>query len=188
MTLAVSAVAGCAGTTPDVGAEFDKTHPPVPFSVTEGTAFDLGEGQDTVRLTVMHISEFDQTPEHFPRLRIAMRSENTSDRTLNNPDLQLHCDESPVGGEWYGGSTWEIDAILKSGETREGEVYIGFPPKTDRSQYAVASCTNAYIAITGTRWNDRQTFEARITVPPEVIQAAIDAPIGEHLPRPRPQN
>ena len=187
--LALVVVAGCAiEATEATGKDtaFDQTHPAVPFSVTADVPFDLGEGKDALRVTVLNVSAFDQTPEHFPRLRVAMRSENDSDRTLSNPDIQLRCDESTIGGEWYGGSTWEIDALLRAGESREGEVYVGFPAKSPDSQYSVASCTNGYLAITGTRWNDRQTYEARMVVPPEVIEASIDAPIGQHLPRPRP--
>lgn len=178
---------GCTIEASNKDTAFDTTHPPVPFEVAMTTPFDLGEAPDAVRITVLNVSAFDQTPEHFPRLRVAMRSENDSDRSLANPDIQLHCDESPVGGEWYGGSTWEINAVLRSGETSEGEVYVGFPAKGELSQYPVASCTNAYLTLTGTRWNDRQKYEARLTVPTDVIDAAIDAPIGVHLPLPRPQ-
>lgn len=181
-------VGGCTIEATANDTEFDTTHPAVPFNVTVDVPFDLGEGGNALRVTVMSISPFDQTPEHFPRLRVAMRSENDSDRTLDNPDVQLHCDESSIGGEWYGGSTWEIQAGLRSGESREGEVYVGFPAKAEDSQYSVASCSNAYLSITGIRWNDRQTYEARIVVPPEVIDGAVDAPVGEHLPRPRPQS
>lgn len=184
--IAVLAGASCAQNTVQFRPDFDTVTDPVPFDVKLGDSFDLGDPGNVIRLVILNIDAFDQTPERFPRLRVAVRSENVSDRTLNNPDVQLFCDEATSGGGYHGGSTWEMNAVIKPGEFREGELYLGFPPKDSNPQYSIASCSNPRIIFTGTNWNTRQQFQARFEVPVEVIDAAIEARIGVNLPLPPP--
>lgn len=137
-----------------------------------------------VEVTVLSIDAFDRSPEGFPRLQVAVRSENTTFGPVRNPDAELVCDEVPVGGEWWNGSTWEANSLLGPGEVNEGLVYVGFPSLADRPEYPVPTCTNARAVLTATDVTDRSETQLVYPVEAEVIDAAIDALLGNPLPLP----
>jgi hypothetical protein len=137
-----------------------------------------------VDITMMTVDPYTQTPTGFPRLVVAVRSENTTDRMLRNPQVELQCDEAADGGEWYNGSTWEADGLLPAGNVNEGQLYLGFPSKRGAPDYPVPTCTNPQIVMTLT--NDATLQQHVITYPVDltVIQQAIEAPLGPELPLP----
>jgi hypothetical protein len=179
VALALGAV-GCSRTkaTPDDAAPL-----PAPTVAT-------GEiGQTTnlmgVDITLMSVDSYTQTPKGFPRLVLAVRSENTTDRALRNPQTELRCDESPDGGDWYNGSTWEADGLLPAGNVNEGQLYVGFPSKPGtRDNYAVAACTNPQVVMTLMEDSTLQQHILRFAVDPSVVAKAVDAPLGPELPLP----
>ena len=176
VAIAFSAI-GCSKTqaTPDAAA-------PLP-TPTQGRG-QLGStiSMMGVDVTMMSVVAYTQNPSGFPRLVVAMRSENTTDRMLRNPAAELQCDEGPDGGDWYNGSTWEADGLLPAGNVNEGQLYLGFPAKPGASGYPVPTCTNPQIVMTLTDDSTRQQHLIKFAVDPSVIQNAIQAPIGPELP------
>ena len=147
---------------------------------TVGTPVDLFG----VDFDVLSIAEFEQSPEAFPRLRMTIRTENTTEKSLRNPDVKLWCDEATEGGEWYMGSTWEANALLPPQEVNEGEIYVGFPRKPDADRYPVPTCTNPRVVVTATDTTDRRRQVATYRIDPDLIETAIAAPRGRPLPLP----
>jgi hypothetical protein len=137
-----------------------------------------------VKLTMMTVDPYTQNPKGFPRIVVAMRSENTTDRMLRNPDAELRCDEAPDGGEWYSGSTWEADGLLPAGNVNEGQLYLGFPAKSGTTDYPVPTCTNPQIVMTLTNDSTLQQHVVKFPVDGNVVQQAIGEPIGPELPLP----
>jgi hypothetical protein len=135
-----------------------------------------------VAITMMSVDAYTQNPSGFPRLVVAMRTENTTDRALRNPQAELQCDEGPDGGDWYTGSTWEADGILPAGNVNEGQLYLGFPAKQGASGYPVPTCTNPQIVMTLTDDSTRQQHLIKFAVQPSVITDAIAEPLGFELP------
>ena len=141
-----------------------------------------------IMTTVVAIDSFDQSPGGFPRLRLTMRTENTTSTIAENPNVALHCDEAKAPGDWYLGSTWEANGLLPAGTVNEGQVVIGFPAKEGTTRYPVPSCTNAVVLITGVNPRDRtQSSTVRYPVPATTIDASIAALRGPGLPL-RPRN
>jgi hypothetical protein len=163
--------------TPDAGAALD---PPTEERGTIGDTVEL-EGVD---VDVLTLDSFDQSPQMFPRIRLTVRSENTTSRMVRNPDMELWCDEAEVGGEWYLGSTWEANGLLPGGGVSEGEIYLGFPPKPDADRYAVPTCTNARVKMISTNEGDRSQRVIVYPVDSEIIDEAIAAQVGRALPLP----
>jgi hypothetical protein len=137
-----------------------------------------------VDITMMTVDPYTQTPTGFPRLVLAVRSENTTDRMLRNPQAELRCDEAADGGNWYNGSTWEADGLLPAGNVNEGQLYLGFPAKRGSSDYPVPTCTNPQIVMTLTNDSTLQQHMIKFPVDLSVIQEAIQAPLGLELPLP----
>jgi hypothetical protein len=131
---------------------------------------------------MMSVDAYAQNPAGFPRLVVAMRSENTTDKMLRNPAAELQCDENTDGGDWFTGSTWEADGLLPAGNVNEGQLYLGFPPKPGASAYPVPTCTNPQIVLTLTNDSTRQQHLIKFAVEPSVITDAIQAPLGLELP------
>jgi hypothetical protein len=146
----------------------------------------IGRSEDLfgVALVVTGITEFSQSPKGFPRLAVALRSQNTTLRPGRNPVVQLHCHEAAAGGDWYAGSTWEANGYLDPGEVDEGVIYVGFPAKTSNPSYSVARCTDAEVVVTATRDSDRARIIVSVPVPPPPIGKAIDQPRGPEMPLP----
>jgi hypothetical protein len=137
-----------------------------------------------VNVTMMTVDAYTQTPTGFPRLVVAVRSENTTDKMLRNPDTELQCDEASQGGDWYNGSTWEAGGLLPAGNVNEGQLYLGFPAKPSSDNYPVPTCTNPRIVMTLTDDSTLQQHVIRFPVDVAVIQQAIEAPLGPNLPLP----
>jgi hypothetical protein len=137
-----------------------------------------------VDLTVMTIDAYTQTPTGFPRLVLAVRSDNTTDKMLRNPDAELDCDEASQGGDWYNGSTWEANGLLPAGNVNEGQLYLGFPSKPSSTDYPVPTCTNPRIVMTFTDDETLQQHVVKFPVDLTVVQEAIAAPLGPELPLP----
>ncbi len=137
-----------------------------------------------VHVTMMTVDPYTQTPTGFPRLVVAVRSENTTDRMLRNPKTELQCEEGAGGGEWYNGSTWEADGLLPPGNVNEGQLYLGFPAKRGAPDYPVPTCTNPQIVMTLTNDSTLQQHVVKFPVDLKVIQEAIQAPLGPELPLP----
>ena len=150
----------------------------------QGGALGVGIDHFGVDVNVLRIESFDQSPDAFPRLRAIIRSENTSELMARNPAVELWCDESEEGGEWYLGSTWEAYALLPPAEVTEGEIIFGFPHKPESDRYSVASCSNARVKVIAEKTSDRQESIAVYALEPEIIDEAIDAPRGRRLPLP----
>jgi hypothetical protein len=112
-----------------------------------------------------------------------MRSQNTTLDRKRNPDVSLHCEEAPKGGDWYAGSTWDINGQLAPGAVDEGVLYVGFPHKAE-PRYPVARCTDAHLVVTGTRSADRAKISVTVPVPAATISKAIDQPRGRPMPLP----
>jgi hypothetical protein len=150
----------------------------------QGGALGVGINHFGVDTNLLRIESFDQSVDAFPRLRVILRSENLTDQVMRNPAVELWCDESEDGGEWFLGSTWEAHALLPPAEVSEGEIIVGFPHKPESERYPVASCSNARVKVIGENTADRQQSVAVYAVEPEVIDEAIDAPRGRQLPLP----
>ena len=146
----------------------------------------IGKPEDLfgVKVSVVRIEAFSQSPESFPRLRVTMRSENQSEFDQQNPDVQLKCDESDKGGDWFLGSTWEPSGRLAKGVVNEGMVILGFPHKPSNPRYALPNCTNARVELTA---NEPGTFASVVVAYPVGADIAADAerqPLGPSLPLP----
>jgi hypothetical protein len=143
-------------------------------------ALDLGG----VVVTIRSIEVFTRAPTGFPRLKINLRSTNTSTIRRFNPSVRLFCHESPRAGDWHLGSTWEPEGLIGAGEILEGVLYVGFPAKADDGQFAVATCTDASLHLISDRSVTGQPRERQVPVPPNLITAALVAPLGEQLRSP----
>ncbi len=137
-----------------------------------------------VSVQVVDVTDFSQSPEAFPRLQVTMRSENTTLRRGNNPDVRLYCEEAKDGGDWYAGSTWEANRLLEPGVVDEGVIYVGFPGKEDNDRYPVPRCTSPRLVLTATQWSNRAKLIVSVAVSAETITKAIDRPRGPQLPLP----
>ena len=159
-----------------------------PFVQPEERRGTLGETETLadVDVNVLLIESFEQSVNHFPRLKLTVRSENSSSRMLRNPDMELWCDEAEEGGEWFLGSTWEANGLLPGGGgVSEGEIFLGFPPKPDAERYPVATCTNARVKMIATNEADRSQEVVVYPVSSAIIKEAIDAPVGRAMPLPQ---
>ena len=137
-----------------------------------------------VSLDVLAIGSFDRSPEQVPRIKVTLRTENTSTAARRNPALELHCQESQLLGVWFAGSTWEPGYLLPVNEVNAGEVMLGFPPKPENPQYPVAGCTNAtLVAIMGDPVGDRK-LRVVYPIPASVITESLQRPVGPNLPLP----
>lgn len=177
MIAAVTLVAGCTKESPP-NAALDSGP-----SVRAGV---IGKPEDLfgVRVSVVRIEVFSQSPDSFPRLRVTMRSENQSSFDQQNPDVQLKCDESRDGGDWFLGSTWEPSGRLAKGVVNEGMVIVGFPHKPANPRYVVPNCTNARVQLMA---DEPGTFRSVIVDYPVGADISADAerqPLGPNLPLP----
>ena len=172
------------GCTEEIGPRPDLDPPDVTRSGSIGTAEDFF-GMST---RVVDVATFSQTPNGFPRLAVTLRSENTTDRRSQNPDIQLKCDESPTGGDWYRGSTWEPSGLVDAGSVNEGIVYIAFPAKPGNLRYSVPTCTGAQLMVTGTDMPTRARVIVGYPISADVINEAVNQPQGPSLPLPQRTN
>ena len=174
--LAVVVAAGCS-----------KEAPPDPALDPEPVHRDgsVGRAEDLfgVSVEVMGVEEFTQSPDGFPRLAVSMRSHNTTLDRKRNPEVALHCKEAQKGGDWFSGSTWDVNGQLAPGAVDEGVLYVGFPHKSE-PRYPVARCTDARLLVTGTRTSDRAQIVVSVPVPAPTISKAIDQPRGRPMPLP----
>ncbi len=146
----------------------------------------IGKSEDLfgVEVSVVRIDAFSQSPESFPRLRVTMRSENRSAFEQQNPDVQLKCDESKDGGDWFLGSTWEPSGRLAKGVVNVGLVIIGFPHKPDNARYVVPNCTNAHVQLTASKPGSFQSLVINYPVGADIAADAERQPLGPALPLP----
>lgn len=156
-----------------------------PFAAETRTGV-IGRTEDLfgVKFNMNDLTVFSQSPTAFPRLRLAVRSENTSGRDQQNPDVQLVCDESPQGGDWYSGSTWEPNGLLANGLVNQGEVIVGFPRKPQNPRYVVPDCTAAHVSVIATDPGNGGTLTVNYPVGADLIAEAVRAPIGPGRPLP----
>lgn len=170
-------VSGC---TKEAPPDADVDAKPV---VREGV---IGKSEDLfgVEVSVVRIEAFSQSPESFPRLRVTMRSENRSTFEQQNPDVQLKCDESKEGGDWFLGSTWEPSGRLAKGVVNVGLVIIGFPKKPDNERYVVPNCTNAHVQLIASKPGSFQTIVVNYPVGADIAADAERQPLGPSLPLP----
>ena len=146
----------------------------------------IGKSEDLfgVEVSVVRIEAFSQSPDAFPRLRVTMRSENRSAFEQQNPDVQLKCDESKEGGDWFLGSTWEPSGRLAKGVVNVGLVIIGFPHKPNNERYVVPNCTNAHVQLTASKPGSFQTLVVNYPVGADIAAEAERQPLGPSLPLP----
>lgn len=179
LVLAVASLAGCTDEAPP-----DPKLDPEPVE-REGA---IGQPEDLfgVEVEVVAVSEFSQSVDGFPRLAVSMRSNNATLDRKRNPFVELRCEEARKGGDWFAGSTWNVNAQLAPGATHEGVLYVGFPHK-EEPRYPVARCTDARLVITGIRSADRAKVIVSVPVPAATISKAIDQPRGRPMPLPNRQ-
>ena len=173
-----------AGCTEEAGPQPDLDPPDITRSGSIGTTEDFF-GMST---KVIDVVTFSQTPTAFPRLAVTLRSENTTDRRSQNPDVQLQCDESATGGDWYRGSTWEPSGLVDAGSVNEGIVYIAFPAKPGNNKYSVPTCTGARLVVTGTDMSTRARVIVDYPISADIINEAVNQPKGPSLPLPQRTN
>lgn len=150
--------------------------------VTKSGALGNDVSAGGVMATVVDILPFDQSPSGVPRIQLVMRSENLTDHEVDNPDLDLRCDESPKNGDWYRGSTWEPNQLLPVNRVAQGEVVVGFPLRAKSSDYPVVTCTNPRVRLTLRGVRDEPPVAYDYPVPAEVIAEALRRPRGTTLP------
>lgn len=175
-------VSSCVSTD-EVGGKFNPTPSTAPPPTEQGT-LGVDVAGPSVSATVYAITPFEQSIQNVPRIKVSVRAENTSSAAQENPDLLLYCDESPHGGDWYEGSTWEPAGLLPVNAISQGEVIIGFPLKGDNPEYHVVSCTNPTVRMTITTSGSRERLVVNYPVEPEVITDALRAPRAPLLPLP----
>jgi len=137
-----------------------------------------------VDVVVTDLTSFTQSPGSVPRLVLSIRSENRSGRDQQNPDVQLRCKESPEGGSWFSGSTWEPNGLLADGIVNEGQVIVGFPSKPENPRYVVPTCTTARVQVLATDSDTGRRIALEYAVGADVVDAAVRAPVGPGLPLP----
>ncbi len=179
LALAVGVAGSCAGTK-DAPSTVELDPPPVFRSGSVGTEESLGG----VDVTVVRVDAFTKSPQGFPRLAVTVRSRNSGTIRRENPDLQVRCDESPRGGDWFLGSTWEPSSLIDGGGRSEGVAYLGFPSKPENDRFTVPTCTGPKLTFIRLDDTTDQRIEVSIPVPDSVIAEAIDAPAGPALPLP----
>lgn len=171
---------GCVSTE-EVGGSDNPTPPTTTVVPTVGsTGTDVTAAG--VVATVVDIAPFDQSPVGVPRIAAVMRSENLTDHVTHNPDVTLRCDETSETGDWYRGSTWEPNTVLPVNVVSQGQVIIGFPPKSDNPEYPVVTCTGAALRMTIEGVRGEPSTVVDIPVPDEVLRAAVLRPRGPTLP------
>jgi len=156
-----------------------------PPDVTRSGAVGVAEDFFGVSARVIDVVTFSQTPTAFPRLAVTIRSENLGTKRSQNPDVQLVCDESRTGGDWYRGSTWEPSGLLDAGTVNEGVVYVGFPSKPEDDKYSLPTCTRARLVLTGTEMSTRAKIIVDYPISADLINEAINQPQGPNLPLPQ---
>lgn len=174
--------AGCVSTD-EIGGKNNPTPTTTPPPTEVGTLGVDVEG-DAVLTTVYAITPFEQSIDNVPRIKVSMRTENTSSVVQDNPDVLLYCDESPHGGDWFEGSTWEPIGLLPVNAVSQGEVIIGFPQKGDNPEYHVVSCTNPTVRVIITAARSTVPLVVNYPVDPQVITDALRAPRAPLLPLP----
>ncbi len=179
LAFTVVAAAGCSEEAPP-----DPTLDPEPVH-REGA---IGQAEDLfgVEVEVMRIDEFSQSVDGFPRLAVSLRSHNSTLERRRNPFVELQCEEARKGGDWFAGSTWNVNGQLLPGAVEEGVLYVGFPHK-EEPRYPVARCTDPRLVITGVRSADRAKVVVSVPVPAATISKAIDQPRGRPMPLPNRQ-
>lgn len=169
--------------TDEIGGKLNPTPTTEPPRTEQGTV-GVDVAAPSVLATVYAIAPAEQSIENVPRIRVSVRAENTSSAVQENPDVLLYCDESPHGGDWYEGSTWEPTGLLPVNAISQGEVIVGFPLKGENPEYHVVSCTNATVRMTITTSGSRERLVVNFPVDPQVITDALRAPRAPSLPLP----
>ena len=177
LALATSVAGSCTKDAPST-PELDPS--PVFRSGSVGNEESLG-GVDA---TMAQVDAFTTSPQGFPRLAVTVSSRNTGTVRRENPDVQLRCDESPRGGDWFLGSTWEPSSLIDGGGRSEGVVYLGFPAKPEDGRFTVPTCTGAKLTLIRVDDETGQRIEVAIPLPEDLISDAIDAATGPALPLP----
>jgi len=179
---ATAGLVGCVST-----QEVGGSNKPTPTTTTVPPAtgtFGADVAYGGVLATVVDVMAFDQSPDAVPRVKVVMRSENTSDHVQHNPNLELICDESTNTGDWFLGSTWEPNVVLPVNVVAQGEVIIGFPDKVDNPEYPVVSCTTPRLRLTVEDVRTDAVKTVDYPVPVEVVTEATKRPRGPALPLP----
>lgn len=181
--IAVAALTSGCVSVDEVGGKNNPTPTTTPPPTQAGT-LGVDVAGEAVLTTVYAITPFEQSIDNVPRIKVSVRTENTSSSVQDNPDVLLYCDETPHGGDWFEGSTWEPTGLLPVNAVSQGEVIIGFPQKGDNPEYHVVSCTNPTVRVTITAARSTVPLVVNYAVDPQVITDALRAPKAPLLPLP----